>query len=96
MSILPQFIPRLKIIGSELVPSDGPVLVAVNHPGGADSIALISSVPRPDTYAIVGDRPLLRALVNCGRHFIFISPQGSTRMEGIRAAIARLHRARQC
>ena len=91
LSILPQFIPRLKIIGSELVPSDGPVLVAVNHPGGADSIALISSVPRPDMVAIVGERPLLRALVNCGRHFIFISPQGNTRMEGMRAAIARLH-----
>jgi 1-acyl-sn-glycerol-3-phosphate acyltransferase len=48
----------LRIEGTGLVPTDGPVLIASTHQSHADSLALGTAVPRPTHY--LGDRRLMQ------------------------------------
>src|SRR5687768_18121990 len=49
--ILRVFFPRIEIAGSERVPRDGPVMLAVNHPNGLiDPLFLLCLSPRPVSF----------------------------------------------
>ncbi|HEX4993058.1 MAG TPA: hypothetical protein VFV45_07470, partial [Rubrobacteraceae bacterium] len=48
--------------GRENIPLEGPLLLAANHPGLADSLALFATVPRRDLRVMAARRPLLAAL----------------------------------
>ena len=47
-SILRDFGLEPVVWGAELIPTEGPLVVASNHPGAYDSLALMAAVPRPD------------------------------------------------
>jgi len=64
------FFRHLEIVGADNIPLDGPLLVVSNHPGGADSVAAMVGLSRPDTHILVIDRPLLRAMTNTRQHLI--------------------------
>ena len=86
-SIRRRFITNLEVVGAENIPVEGPLLITSNHPGAADSVALLATIKRPDVHVMVSDRPLLRALTNTSQHFIFLNTQVANRMEALRTAV---------
>ena len=81
---------RAVIEGRENVPTEGPVLLAANHPGLADSIALFANVPRRDLRVMAAQRPLLAALPNTSRYLIPVPEGSSGRLGAVRTAARHL------
>jgi 1-acyl-sn-glycerol-3-phosphate acyltransferase len=89
-SLRHRFINHIEISGESNVPAEGPLLVVSNHPGAADAVALLSTIPRPDIHLIVSDRKILRALTHTSRYFIFLNTQVINRMEVLRGVVRAL------
>ncbi len=81
-----------KVDGSGKVPAEGPLLLAANHPGLADALALFAAVPRGDLRVVAAERPFLDALPNTSRYLIAVSEQSSSRLGAIRTAARHLKR----
>lgn len=82
---------RVEVEGRENVPTEGPVLLAANHPGLADSVALFSVVPRQDLRVVAAERPLLAALPNTSRYLISVPEDSSGgRLGAVRTAARHL------
>ena len=77
--------------GVESVPDAGPLLVAANHPGAADGMAIAATLPRNDLRFVVSDVPFFRALP-CGRDHAIYVPRVSDglRMHALREMIRHL------
>lgn len=89
--VLARFITQLEVDGSESVPRKGPLLVAANHPGAADVLAIAASLPRTDLKVVVSSLPFFRNLPNTARHFIYTAHESShQRMEVVRSSIRHL------
>jgi hypothetical protein len=88
--ILPDLSLTVSARGVELIPECGPLLVAANHPGGLDSLAVLSCLPRKDVKVVLSDVPLTRAFVAARRFFIFVPPGGAGRTGAVRTAIDHL------
>jgi len=82
---------RLQACGTETLPTEGPLIVAANHPGAYDSAALAASIPRRDLKVIVFEIPFYHALQYINQHMIYVSPDPSQRMPALRSAIEHLH-----
>ena len=72
---------------TEVIPSEGPLLVVANHPGAVDSIAAMASVKRNDQYLMVNERPMLRAMPNASRHMIYIDEASPVKFDIMRRVI---------
>ncbi len=72
--LLPHLVSSLEIHGSDKIPHDGPLVVASNHPGTADSVLITSGVGRPDFKIIAGAIPFLQNLQHISKYLIF-TPQ---------------------
>lgn len=90
--ILPDFNLTVSSWGAKLIPPDGSLLVASNHPGALDSIAILSSIPRRDVSVLISDVPFTRALPAARRHFIYVPLQSGGRGPALRASIDHLRR----
>jgi len=88
--ILPDLSLSVSARGAELIPADGPLLLAANHPGALDSLAILSCLPRKDVKVFISDVPLTRALAAARRFFIFVPPGSSGRTDALRNAIDHL------
>jgi hypothetical protein len=91
--LLKQMTRRLEVAGRENLPADGPALILANHPGMADTIALFTSLPRPDLRVLALARPFLHALPNVSRQLIYVPTEGD-RMPVVRAAARHLREGR--
>ena len=77
--------------GAGNVPPEGPLIIASNHPGTVDSVALAASAGREDLKIIASAVPFLRALSHVSEHLILLPRQGlQARMLAARAAIRHL------
>ena len=86
-----RFMRRLEVSGSHWVPADGPLLIACNHAGTWDGVAIASSARREDLKIIVSGLPFLRLLPNAGKHFIYLPRTGTgERMTVLRKGIRHL------
>jgi len=88
--ILPDLSLRISARGTETLPAEGPLLVAANHPGGLDSVAILASLPRNDVNVVISDVPFSRAFQAAGRFFVFAPPGPAGRAAALRTAIERL------
>ena len=61
--LLPQIISGVDVHGAQHIPADGPVVIAANHPGAYDIIALIASIGRDDIRIIASGVPFTRSLI---------------------------------
>jgi 1-acyl-sn-glycerol-3-phosphate acyltransferase len=83
---LGQFAGNVVVRGHEHLPASGPLLLAANHPGLYDTLALFAAIPRPDLRVIAADRPFLRALPNVSHHLISLQEDAPERMAVVRSA----------
>jgi len=62
----------------------GPFLALSNHPGMADTLALFSSLNRPDLKVIAVDRPFLKSLNNTSQRLFYVTDDPGARMTLVR------------
>lgn len=90
--ILPDLSLHPSVRGAGDVPADGPLLVVSNHPGGFDSIAILSCIPRKDLKVILSDVPFTRAFSAARQYFIYVPSDVLGSMTTLRASIHHLKR----
>jgi 1-acyl-sn-glycerol-3-phosphate acyltransferase len=88
--MLRSFINSLEIIGQENIPSSGPVLILSNHPGMTDTLALFTSISRPDLRIVAAERPFLQSLPNMATRLINVPEDPSHRMSVVRSVVSHL------
>ncbi|MCX6561600.1 MAG: lysophospholipid acyltransferase family protein [Candidatus Aminicenantes bacterium] len=88
--ILPDLSMRPSVRGVERIPSEGPLLVVSNHPGGFDSVAILACLPRRDIKVVLSDAPLTRAFVAARRYFVFAPLTASGGAAALRACVRHL------
>ena len=62
--------------GTQNIPPDGPVVIASNHPGAVDSLAIAANAGRNDLKIIASDVPFLKNLTQIGRASDLSAPPG--------------------
>ena len=89
---LPRFVKSHAARGAEIIPPEGPLVIAANHPASVDSLVVSAHVERPDYKIIVGDIPFFENLPHVSQHAIYApGPQDiHGRMLVIREAIRHL------
>jgi hypothetical protein len=88
--ILPDFSIKTTVRGAESIPLDGPLLVASNHPGALDSLAILSCIPRKDVKVVISDVPFTRAFSAARQYFIYVPTDAGGRMAALRSSIEHL------
>ncbi len=85
------FASEVEVDGEETIPAEGPLIVAANHPGSMDVLAITSQISRPDLKVVASGLEFLRHLPELSRHLIYVPRydlQG--RMGVVRAVIHHL------
>jgi hypothetical protein len=91
--LLTQIVTGIDTRGTENILSSGPVLIASNHPGAYDIVALIASIGRNDIKIIASGVPFTRSLIATSPHLIYMNPDNlgaPDRMVAIRSGIRHL------
>jgi hypothetical protein len=91
--LLTQIVTGLDARGTEHIPRTGPLLVASNHPGAYDIVALIAAIGRDDIRIIASGVPFTQSLIATAPHLIYVNPDDLSapdRMVAIRAGIRHL------
>ncbi len=88
---LPKFNVEVQRSGNQNMPMSGPHLLISNHPGGLDSVAILSCIPRADIKVLVSDVVLMRKLDYLNRHSIFVDFKALGGMSALREAISHLN-----
>jgi len=87
---LPEFNAHVNVTGLELVPKIGPLIIASNHVGGVDTLAVASCFPRKDMKIMVSDIGFLRTMSVAEDYFILVPTDPSGRMIALQEAISHL------
>jgi hypothetical protein len=75
----------------ENIPAEGPCVIASNHPGAYDSVAIVANIFRPDLKVIISDIPFLGMLPNIGPRFIYAALGDSAMgMRAVRESVRHL------
>lgn len=85
-----QWVSKIDFVGEENLPVDQPLLIAANHPGTFDSLALTSILPRGDLKIVTAGNPFFRSLPNLRQHLIYATNDTHVRMATIRKALRHL------
>ncbi len=91
--LLAQIVTGSDLRGTGHVPASGPVLIAANHPGAYDIVALIAGIGRDDLKIIASDVAFTRSLIAIAPHLIYVNPLNlgdPDRVVAIRAGIRHL------
>jgi len=76
--------------GGRAIPEEGALLIASNHPGAYDSLAIMAAVPRKDLKVIISDVGLTRAFPAARELFIYAPKADAGRGRALREAIRHL------
>jgi hypothetical protein len=89
--VLSNLVQGFEARGVEHIPLAGPLVIASNHPGAVDSVALAATAQRLDLKIIAGAIPFLQNLPNLSKHLIFTSYDDAySRMVALRESIRHL------
>ena len=85
------FASQVSVRGRDAIPEQGPLVIAANHPGSVDALAIVSQIGRPDLKVVASGLGFLRGLPELSRHLIFV-PRHDTqgRMAVVRSVIHHL------
>ncbi|MEA3439911.1 MAG: 1-acyl-sn-glycerol-3-phosphate acyltransferase [Chloroflexota bacterium] len=89
-NLLNRFVDEIHVLGNENIPKEGPLVVASNHPGTYDGLAIISSIPRDDMKVVVEGFPFFRSLPGSSPYLIHTPKDTSGRMGVLRSMIRHL------
>ena len=89
---LPHFVKSHEAHGVDIIPLNGPFIIAANHPGSIDAVFITAHNVRDDLKYIISDIQFFRHLPNVRKAFIFAPPRDDAlgRMQVIREAIRHL------
>lgn len=90
LKTLKDFSMKAESRGEENIPKTGPVLVATNHPGALDSLALTSRMLRSDVKIMVSDSAFMREFGGDSPFLIYVDFKTMGGMLALRQAIAHL------
>jgi 1-acyl-sn-glycerol-3-phosphate acyltransferase len=90
--MLKRMVRGVEVEGRENVPREGSLLLVANHPGLCDTVALFTTIPRPDLRVVAAERPFLDALPNTSRYLLTVAEASSGHFGLIRAATRHLRR----
>src|SRR5207244_3998689 len=79
-----------RIVARDRGPGPGPPLIAANHPGRSDAMAILASLGRDDAWIVTANYPFLRAMRLASRRFLFVSDDRSDRLSAFRSIVSRL------
>ena len=88
--LLPHYCGGLRVSGVEHLPAGGALLVVSNHPGMADTLALLASIARNDLRVLAGARPFLERLQHTSEHLIMLNADGTGHLQAVRSALRHL------
>ena len=88
--ILKKLAGEVTAVGEELIPASGPLIIASNHPGTYDGLAIISKLPRDDFRLIVSGIPFFENLPNARKNLIFATHDTADRMDVLRKSVRHL------
>jgi hypothetical protein len=88
---VPLFASDVEVDGMETIPATGPLIIAANHPGSVDALAIASHIRRRDLKVVASGLGFLRHLPELSRHMIYV-PRYDTqgRMNVVRSVIHHL------
>jgi hypothetical protein len=87
---LGQFRTRLEVAFQGTVPEAGSLLIASNHPGTVDALAIASSINRPDLKIVASGLPFLRGLPATAHHLLYLNKDTHDRMGVVRQMLRHL------
>jgi hypothetical protein len=70
----------------------GPLIVAANHPGITDTLAIFAALPRPDLHTVAAVRPFLAALDNVTERLILVDEAANAHLGVVRSVTQHLRR----
>jgi hypothetical protein len=79
-----------RVWGAGRIPREGPLVVASNHPGAYDSLALMASIPRTDLKVVISDVAFTRAFPAARERFIFAPNTIHGRSQALRDSLRHL------
>lgn len=85
-----RYLRSLHVSGAEFIPARGPLLLAANHPGITDFMALSAAAGRDDLAVLAYTRPFLCALPGVSSHILHLAHEPGQHFQAVRAAIRHL------
>lgn len=79
-------------VGLEHIPPEGPLLLASNHPGFFDSMAILSQLPRNDVQVVVGGVPYFNELPHVRQYVLYTDHSTEQSVRVLRACVRHLRR----
>lgn len=81
----------VRVHGAENIPTEGPVLLASNHPGYFEGMAITAQLPRQDLKVLVGGIPYFSNLPNMKKLVMYTDRSTERNIVALRKAIQHLH-----
>ena len=81
---------KVAVSNAALLPKEGPLLLASNHPGYFDSFVLASLLPREDLKVLVGGVPYFNEMPNTREHIIYTDHSPQSSVQALRAVVRHL------
>jgi 1-acyl-sn-glycerol-3-phosphate acyltransferase len=88
--LLPRLAESVTVLSAAPPPQDGPLLIASNHPGGVDGLALAAALRRRDVRVVATGMGFLRHLPATAKHLIFSSQDTGQRIAVVRGMLRHL------
>lgn len=70
--LLAHFVRGYEAEGTGMIPDEGPLIIASNHPAAYDGMVISACIPRTDYRILIGESPPYRFLPNLSRYAIFV------------------------
>ncbi len=81
----------IHLIGEQVIPHQGPLMVLCNHPAAYDVAILAAAIQRDDLKIIASDIPIVQLLPNIAAHIIPVPYHIPSRLQTIRTTIQHLN-----
>jgi hypothetical protein len=88
--LLPDFVSDFRAYGAEGIPTEGPLLIASNHPGIYDALLIAACLGRNDLKIFSSNIPFVRGMRFARNHVVFSSDEVHVRIAALRSALRHL------
>ena len=89
-ALLRRFVTHIEVRGIECIPAQGPLIIASNHPGAYDGLAIMASLPRKDIKVVISEIPFVQSLQAIPQYTIEVPANAAHRLGAVRQALRHL------